>query len=123
MKLPANWIRPSPTSSTTITTAATIRPSVISHHLMSVMAGESKYYYKERRCKYKRLIAAENITGTLESLLMPPDHDKVFGVKSVPFRRLTTGAVVKYIAPIVRIGTARVTPVLDYAEAIGIVGK
>jgi len=50
------------------------------------MGGESRSCNAGRRCEYKRLIAAETTTGALESLLMPPDHIKVFGFKSVPFR-------------------------------------
>ncbi len=33
------------------------------------------------------------------------------------------GAVVNYFEPIMRIGTARVTPMLEYAQAVGLVGK
>ncbi len=33
------------------------------------------------------------------------------------------GSVVKYIEPIMRIGTARVTLMLDYAEAVALVSK
>ena len=32
-------------------------------------------------------------------------------------------SAVRYFAPIMRIGTAKVTPVLDYAEAVGLVGQ
>ena len=32
-------------------------------------------------------------------------------------------SVVKYLKPIMRTGTARVTPVLEYAKAIGLEGK
>ena len=54
----------------------------------------------------------------LSSWIAGPEHIIYFILEADSY-----GAVVKYIAPIVRIGTARVTPVLDYAEAIGIVGK
>jgi len=50
------------------------------------MAGDNKSYNTERRYKYKQSIVAETITGTLGISLMPPDHAKVFGLKSVPFR-------------------------------------
>jgi hypothetical protein len=32
-------------------------------------------------------------------------------------------SVVKYLEPIMRTGTARVTPVLEYAKAVGLVGR
>ncbi len=54
----------------------------------------------------------------LSSWIAVPEHIMYFVLEAADY-----GSVVKYIEPIMRIGTARVTPVLDYAEAVGLVGK
>ncbi len=54
----------------------------------------------------------------LSSWIAVPEHIMYFVLEADSY-----ASVVKYIEPIMRIGTARVTPVLDYAEAVGLVGK
>lgn len=54
----------------------------------------------------------------LSSWIAVPEHIMYFVVEADSYN-----SVVKYFQPIMLIGTARVTPVLDYAEAVGLVGK
>ena len=54
----------------------------------------------------------------LSSWIAVPEHIMYFVIKADSYN-----SVVKYFQPIMGIGTARVTPVLDYAEAVGLVGE
>ena len=54
----------------------------------------------------------------LSSWVAVPEHTMYFVLEAASY-----DAVVKYFEPIMRIGTARVTPVLEYAQAVGLVGK
>ena len=54
----------------------------------------------------------------LSSWIAVPEHIMYFVVEADSYE-----SVVKYFKPIMRIGTARVTPVLEYAKAVGLVGK
>ena len=54
----------------------------------------------------------------LSSWVAVPEHTMYFVLEAASY-----DAVVKYLEPIMRIGTARVTPVLEYAQAVGLVGK
>ncbi len=62
--------------------------------------------------------AEECSVKVLSSWIAVPEHTMYFIVETDSYK-----SVVKYFEPIMRIGTARVTPVLDYAEAVGLVGK
>jgi len=54
----------------------------------------------------------------LSSWIAVPEHTMYFVLDADSY-----DSVVKYFEPIMRIGTARVTPVLEYAKAVGLVGK
>ena len=54
----------------------------------------------------------------LSSWIAVPEHILYF----VP-EADTYGSVVKYPEPILKVGTARVTPVVSFAEAVGLVGR
>ncbi len=54
----------------------------------------------------------------LSSWVAVPEHTMYFILEADSY-----DAVVKYFQPIMRIGTARVTPVLEFAQAVGLVGK
>ncbi len=53
----------------------------------------------------------------LSSWIAGPEHVMYFVLEADSY-----DSVVKYFEPIMRIGTAKVTPVLDYAKAVGLVG-
>ncbi len=52
----------------------------------------------------------------LSSWIAVPEHVMYFVLEADSY-----DSVVKYFQPIMRIGTARVTPVLEYAKAVGLV--
>lgn len=54
----------------------------------------------------------------LSRWIAAPEHTMYFVVNADSY-----DSVVKYFEPIMRMGTARVTPVLEYAKAVGLVGK
>ncbi len=54
----------------------------------------------------------------LSSWIAVPEHVMYFVLEADSY-----ASVVKYFEPIMRIGTAKVTPVLDYAKAVGLVGQ
>jgi len=52
------------------------------------------------------------------SWIAVPEHIMYFVLEADSY-----DSVVKYLEPIMRTGTARVTPVLEYAKAVGLAGK
>ncbi len=54
----------------------------------------------------------------LSSWIAVPEHTMYFVLEADSY-----DSVVKYFEPIMGIGTARVTPVLEYAKAVGLIGK
>ncbi len=54
----------------------------------------------------------------LSSWIAVPEHTMYFVLDADSY-----DSVVRYFEPIMRIGTAVVTPVLEYAKAVGLVGK
>ena len=54
----------------------------------------------------------------LSSWIAVPEHTMYFVLEADSY-----DSVVKYFEPIMRTGTARVTPVLEYAKAVGLVGR
>lgn len=54
----------------------------------------------------------------LSAWIAAPEHVLYFVLEADSY-----GSVVKYLQPIMKIGTAKITPVLEYADAVGLVGN
>ncbi len=62
--------------------------------------------------------AGECGVKVLSSWIAVPEHVMYFVLEADSY-----DSVVKYFAPLMKIGTAKVTPVLDFADAVGLVGQ